>query len=180
MKNYINGALKVLIGYAKVVGVYIIFFAAIFKSFQEKNIIFAIYSAIMLVILVLIIYSDNKRLAIKEKKSHSTVPCYPLKGLVLGFIGFSPVILLELIYPFITLNNQGLNDIKQLVLNTFMAPLYPIYKSLNEMPVGYFLASLVVPAIAMIGYLAGYYGFRVKPISKARGENFDNKITKVL
>lgn len=168
MKNYINGGLRVLTGYAKVVAIYIIFFAAIFRSFQEKNLIFSIYSALMLIILFAIIYSDNKRLAIKEKKSYSAVPCYPLKGLVLGFIGFSPVILIELIYPFISLNNQGLYDIKQLILNTFMAPLYPIYKSLNEMPIGYVLASLVVPAIAMIGYLAGYYGFRVKPISKSQ------------
>ncbi len=165
MKNYISGARKVLIDYCVVMIFDLVFMAAFIRWIMP-------YSIVIVIFLSIIIYSDMKRVGIREKKPTSVASSFPLKGLLLGFIGFSPIIVIELVFLAIALSGNNLSDLQHILLNTSMAPLYSIFKALHEMPVGYALASFVVPVVSMIGYLAGYHGFRVKPISKTPRQEF--------
>lgn len=164
MSNHIKDGLKLLSIYGIILVIYIIFLSAAIRFLL-------VYSIIMMVILAFLIFSETKRLAEKEKRGYTKVPCYPLKGLVIGFLGFSPILLFEIIYPFVNLNTEELNNVKSLALNALMAPLYPIYKLFNEMPIGYFLASLFVPIIAMIGYYLGHTGIMNSKSNKHSKKN---------
>jgi hypothetical protein len=113
-----------------------------------------------------IIYADLKQLAMKEKRPQYNLKPYPLKGLVLGLIGFSPFIILTLVYPLINFNNEIYDNVKRLIFNAILGPVYFIAKMGKGSYAAYIVASLVVPIISMLSYMAGYYGFNFPKLKK--------------
>ncbi|RCX13249.1 hypothetical protein DFR58_11867 [Anaerobacterium chartisolvens] len=154
MKNYIKGSLKVLADYGLSLLLFCIFVISMYKYLS-------VFSFIIFLLMFALIYSDFKKLAIKEKRPHSEVPRYPLKGFVLGFFGFLPIMLIEAVYPLINFNDKVLEGIKHLALNTILSPLFWFIKLGNEVWYFYALAPLIVIAITGLGYVAGYYGIEV-------------------
>jgi len=157
--NYIKGGLKVLVGYLISLLIFVIFLY-MFLSISKDNFYkwLPVYSFVLFLLMFAILYSDIKKLAVKEKRPQYGLKPYPLKGLVLGLIGFSPVIVLELVYPLISFDSDTLNKIKELVINTIMGPLYFAVRLAGGTTLAYAAASLIVPVIAMLAYLAGYHG----------------------
>ncbi len=160
--SYIKSGLKVLFGYCislLVFGIFIYVFLSLAKD--NTNALLPFYSLLFFLMAFAIVYTDMKKLAEKEKKPQYDLHPYPLKGLIYGLIGFAPVMLLEIISVFIVFGDQVADRIKHLALNTLMGPLYFIIRAAGGQPIGYILASLVIPLIALLGYLAGYYGFNL-------------------
>ena len=160
MRNYFKGGLKVFANYCIALIIFVVFlyiFISIAKDSYSKWI--PLYSSIIFISLFSILYSDLKRLAIKEKRPQYDLKPYSFKGLVLGIIGFSPMIVIELIYPFVTFDNATTNRIIELGLKTMMGPVYFMVRLAGGTVYAYAAASLVVPLVAMLGYMAGFYGF---------------------
>lgn len=176
--NYIKNGLKVLVGYCISLLVFAIFIY-VFLSLAKDNTnkLLPYYSLLFFLMVFSIIYVDMKKLAEKEKKPQYDLHPYPLKGLIYGFIGFSPIILIELISVFIVFGDQFADHIKHLAINTLMGPLYFIIRAGSEKPMAYILASLVVPLIALLGYLAGYYGFNIFKYLKKEDKNKSSQAT---
>lgn len=160
MKNHIKGGVKILAGYLITLLIFIVFLYT-FISITKDNFVkwMPVYSFIFFLLLYLFTYSDMKRLALKEKKPQYELNPYPVKGLVLGLIGFLPIALIEIVYPFIVHENETVMRFVELAIMAILGPLYWILKLFDKTFLGYAAASLAVPFIAMFGYLAGYYGF---------------------
>jgi hypothetical protein len=166
--NHLKGGLKVLTGYLISLVVFIIFlypFIGITKDNFYKWL--PVYSIIFFLLMLVLIYTDIRKLAAKEKRPQYDLNPYPFKGFILGLIGFSPIILIELIYPLIVLDSETLVRIKHLALNTILGPLYFIIRFAGGTAAAYVIASLIVPLIAMLAYLAGYYGLGADKSLKA-------------
>ena len=169
MKNYIKNGAKILFDYTMVLIVFAIFiypFMSITKdNFNEW---LPLYCILMFLIAFFIIYLDMKELAIKEKRPQYELNPYPLKGLVYGLIGTIPIALLVAVASMIHLENSVADHIKHVAINTFLGPMYFIIRWLKEAPVGYVAAILLLPLLAMLGYLAGFYGIKIMSRLKGR------------
>jgi hypothetical protein len=158
--NYIRNGAKVLFNYAMSLIVFIIFLY-VFLSITKDNFgkYLPLYSILIFLFMFLIVYSDMEMLGIKEKKPQNNMNPYPLKGLVYGLIGTAPIALMIGVAALINLGD--LERIKHLAINCLLGPMYFFIKWLDESPVGYAAGLLLLPLIAMLGYLAGHYGFNI-------------------
>lgn len=162
MKDMIKSSAKILYNYAMALIVFVIFIY-VFMSLTKENFDkwLPLYSFLLFLFTFLIIYSDMKGLAIKEKRPQYEMNPYPLKGLVYGLIGSIPIALLVAVAAIIRFSDDTVERIKHLAINTFLGPMYFLIRGLDETPIGYIAAILMLPLIAMLGYLAGYHGINI-------------------
>jgi hypothetical protein len=161
-KSYIRNGMKVLADYCMALIIFLIFlypFIGVTKGNLYKWLPW--YSALILIIGFMAIYSDMKELAKKEKKPQYELKPYPFKGAVYGLIGVIPVSVLAIVGSLIHFNNFSADRIRHLLVNTILGPLYIIYGSMNESVAGYIISLALLPLIAMLGYLAGFYGINI-------------------
>lgn len=163
MKYFLKSALKVLTNYAIVVTIFAVFLVTVL-SMAKDNFGFwlVVYCFVMFLFLTSILYSDMWKLAVKEKKPQYGYSHYPLKGFVYGLVGFSPIILIGLIYPLVNFGNEFYDRAKHLLFNTLLGPVYGFISLGGEAWWAYAGAILIVPVIAGLGYLAGYYSFELR------------------
>ncbi len=160
MKDHIRNGLKVFFNYCISTLVFVIFIYVFFALAKDNsNRLLPYYSLLFFLMAFGLIYSEMKKLAEKEKKPQYDLHPYPFKGLVYGLLGFLPIAAVEIISVFLVFGDQLADRIKHLAVNTLMGPLYFIIRIAGERLIGYILASLIVPVLAMLGYLSGYYGF---------------------
>ena len=179
MSKYIRNGAKVLFDYSIALVVFMIFIYIFMIIAKEKfNELLPIYCIGIFIITFYIIYLDMKNLATKEKKPQYEEKSYPMKGFVYGVIGFFPFALLESISVLIIFKDQFGDRIKHVFINILMGPLYFIIRFLGESPLSYILASLVIPLVAMLGYLAGYYGLEMSKLKKKANKPVAAKFTK--
>jgi len=181
MKNILKSSLKVLGDYFVSLIIFVIFlytFFVITKDNYSKWI--PLYSGINFILMASIMYTDMKNLGKKEKRPQYNLSPHPLKGFVLGIIGFLPVIILEIVYTFLNFNNEVNNRIAELALKVILGPVYIFVRLVGGTTAGYILASLAVPVVTALGYMAGYYGFefRKKIGAKAANNKASDKIAK--
>jgi amino acid transporter len=180
-KNFIKSSFKVLVNYGIsliVFGVFLYVFLSITKdNFSDW---LPVYSLFIFLLMFLIVYFDMKKLAEKEKRPQYDLNPYPLKGFLYGLLGFSPIILIEIVFLLIKFSDPVMDRIKELGVKTLLGPVYFVIRFAGGGVPGYFLASVLVPVIAMLGYLAGYYGFETKKlgIGKAKLEQEKPKFEK--
>jgi hypothetical protein len=173
MGKYIKGALKVLGDYSITLLIFLFFSYPFFKHLR-------IYSFVIFIITALLVYADMHKLAIKEKRPQYNLNPHPLNGLAYGILGYLPVLVLILVYPLINITTSVINfaNLKHLLLNALMGPLFFLLKFGNETTQAYFLAWCIIPVIAMLGYLAGFYGFEVGSIYRKFVKVNPNKAAK--
>lgn len=159
--NYIRNGAKILFNYFMALVVFLIFIY-VFISITKDNFgkYLPLYSILIFLLMFLIVYSDMKIIAVKEKKPQNEMNPYPLKGLVYGLIGAVPIALITGIVSVISFGNQY-DRIKHLAINSLLGPMFFLVKWLNESPAGYAAGILLLPLTAMLGYLAGYYGINI-------------------
>jgi hypothetical protein len=163
MKDYIKSGLRVFTDYLISLVIFVVFlyvFLAITKDNYSKWM--PLYSFLNFLLLYSMLYSDLRKLAIKEKRPQYNLNPYPMKGLILGLIGFLPLIIIQAIYPFIVFDDPVVNRIKELVLKTLLGPVYFMVRLVGGTAIAYVVASLVVPLVSMFAYMAGFYGFQFK------------------
>lgn len=167
MKNYVRNGVKVLVDYLIALLIFVILIYIFISLAGNKFITYMpAYSLLIFAFGAFIVYADMKTVAAKEKKPQYELNPYPLKGLVYGLLGFAPIALLELVSVFIRFSAGEYDRLEHVVLNVLMGPLYFMIRLFGEAPLGYVLASLLVPILAMIGYLSGYYGFEINKKKK--------------
>ncbi len=162
MKNFLKSSAKILYNYVMVLIVFAIFIYP-FMSITQDNFDkwLPLYSLIMFLFAFMIIYSDMKSLGAKERKPQYELNPYPMKGLVYGLTGTLPIALTVAVAALINLGNDIAERIKHVAINAFLGPLYFLVRWLNEATIGYIAAILLLPLIAMLGYLAGFYGVNI-------------------
>lgn len=170
MKDFIKSSAKVLVDYLISLLIFVVFIYVFISIAGDKhyNTYLPFYCMFIFIMAVFIVYSDMKRLAEKEKKPQYDLHPYPAKGFIYGLVGFSPIILLEIVSVILVLENSFAERIKHLLINTLMGSTYFIIRFAGEAVWGYVLASLAIPVIAFLGYLAGHYGFEIKGKKKQR------------
>jgi len=162
MKNYVKNGAKVLFDYAIVLIIFgILIYVLLIITKDSFNNWLPYYSLLLFLVAFLLIYTDMKSLALKEKKPQYDLHPYPFKGLVYGLIGVIPIALIVAVAAGIHLENDIAQHLKHVAINAFLGPMYFIIRWLNEAPVGYIAAIILLPLIAMLGYLAGYYGINI-------------------
>lgn len=158
--NYLKSGLKVFKDYLLSLILFVVFLYPFIVITGNRFLDWLpIYSILVFLLMFSITYSDLKSIAKREKRPQYNLNPYPLKGLVIGIIGFLPFIVLELIYPFIVFDNTTANRIKELALKTLLGPVFFSIRFTGGNTISYVIASLIVPVIAMLGYMAGYYDF---------------------
>jgi hypothetical protein len=144
MKNYLSGSLKVLTDYSIMLIIFIVFLLVGINHL-------IIYSSVILLLGLFIIYADFNSIALKERKPANNIVNYPLKGFVLGLLGFSPIIIIALLLNFINLGNDFNNTIKMAIFKVIAGPIFG-FISTN------LLLLLIVPVAVGLSYMAGYFG----------------------
>ncbi len=166
LKNHIKGGLKILGDYAAALLIYVIllytFIAITGENFTKW---LPLYSFIMFLLMVLMLYTDLWHLAVKEKRPQYDLNPYPLKGLVFGLIGFSPIIIIEIISYLVNFQEPVFNNLKRAIVdNILLGPLYFSIRLFGETIIGYIVTLLIVPLLSMVAYMAGYYGIELRKI----------------
>lgn len=162
MKEYIKQGLRVLGNY----GISLIIFAIFIYPFmsitgESFNKWLPLYCAIIFLFVTLIIFSDMKSVAKKEKRPQYDLKPYPLKGLVYGLISIIPLAVITAASALFHFQDGIADHLKHVAVNVLLGPMYFIIRLLKESPFGYIAALLLIPLIAMLGYLAGYYGINI-------------------
>lgn len=165
MKQYIKTGGKILYDYAMSLIIFVVFLYP-FIGLAKENLYtwLPLYCIIVFIFTFFLIYSDMKALAIKEKKPQYELNPYPLKGLVYGLFAIIPVILVTGVLSLLRFDNSAADRIRHLAINTLLGPLYFIIGWMKESFFGYAAAILVIPILAMLGYLAGYFDIHIMKI----------------
>ncbi|MBN2852248.1 MAG: hypothetical protein JXQ23_05865 [Clostridia bacterium] len=174
MKDFLKGSFKVLSSYTTGVFLFSFFLIAPLSMENNQYLWLSILSFIMYLFLWSFMFQQIRKLGIYESKPTTEIKSYPFKGLVYGFAGFLPYIIIEIIYFLIYVPNTSL------ALTTFhgifrclFGPLYFLIRGLNYTWYAYLIATVMIPVISMIGYLAGYYDFSMKSKKENKKEDED-------
>ncbi|HHV95817.1 MAG TPA: hypothetical protein GXX37_05005 [Clostridiaceae bacterium] len=174
LKNYIKNGLKVLGDYCAGLLIYFILLYTFIAITGEKfSFWLPLYSVLMFIIIALLIYSDMWNLAVKEKRPQYDLNPYPMKGLIIGLIGFFPIVVISLVAFLVSFSEPVLNNLKDALLhNILLGPLYFVISIFGKKVYGYIIGMLLVPLFSMFGYLMGFYG---KTIRKRKEVTMEKK-----
>ncbi len=162
MKMLIKNGMKILADYSMALIVFLIFLYPFFGLTKDNVYVWLpLYSAVFFIFAFAVIYADMKDLAKKEKRPQYELKPYPLKGAVYGLVGMAPVAVLVLVGALLHFSSFTADRIRHLIVNIILGPLYFVYRPLNESLTGYIISMLLLPLIAMLGYLAGFYGIEI-------------------
>lgn len=155
-------------------------FSSIVFSIANDNIERGIYvfSIIIFLILFAMIYTNMSDIAFKEKRPQYNINPPPYKGFLYGIIGTVPIFVFQLLYYLadaVLYIPEELFTLKRRVLQAFTGPLYWLAKIISNEIWAYHAVLLVIPVIAGLGYLAGYYEFyimkKLKVFNKIKNKN---------
>lgn len=179
MKNYVKNGWKVLFNYIITLVIFVIFIYVFMSITQDQfNKWLPLYCIFTFIIFFFLLYTDMQGLAAKEKRPQYDLHPYPLKGLVYGALGAAPIAVITAVASLISLQDDIAQHIKHVIINTLLGPMYFLIRWLDESPAGYIAAVLLIPVIAMLGYLAGYYGFNIMDKIKKKKPEPVKKFTK--
>ncbi len=159
--SVIKRALKVTTSYLLTLIVFAVF-SVIVLSFGENTIATAmtVFSFLLFLLLFYTAYVDMRVIAFKEKRPQYNINPSPFKGLLYGFIGSLPVLIIQILTLVIKI--PGLPPealLMRRILQAVSGPLYWFARLIGNAPVSYMLSLLLVVLIAGLGYYAGYYDF---------------------
>ena len=162
MKQYFRTGGKILYDYVMSLVIFIVFLYP-FIGLAKENIYtwLPLYCIIVFLFTFFLIYFDMKDLAIKEKKPQYKLNPYPLKGLIYGLVAIIPVAVAAGVLSLLHFENSVADRIRHLSVNILLGPMYFIIGWMKESFFGYVIAILVIPILAMLGYLAGHFGINI-------------------
>ena len=135
-------------------------FSSIVFSFFKENLEtgITIFSVIIFLLMFSMMYTSMSDTASREKRPQYNINPPPYKGFLYGAIGTLPILLVQLIYYLVSVPEEFLT-MKRRVLQAFTAPLYWLAKLISHDEWAYHAVLLVIPVIAGLGYMAGFYDF---------------------
>jgi len=180
MKQYIKAGGKILYDYAMALIVFVVFMYPFLAFTKDKFYTWLpLYSIIIFLFAFYIIYGEMKVLAIKEKRPQYDLHPYPMKGLLYGIFAIIPIATISGTLSLLRLESGIADRIRHVAINTLLGPVYFIIRWMKESFVGYVIAILVIPVLAMLGYLAGYYEIDIyRSVFKKKNTVQEKKFTK--
>lgn len=170
MKQYIKSGARILYNYSMTLIFFVMFMYPFMSVTGDKfNAWLPAYCLIGFAFIAFLTYTDMKELAVKEKKPQYELDPRPWKGLVMGLLGFIPVALVVSVLSLLRFETEFAERLKHLAINGILGPVYFVVRLFNESIIGYIAAILLIPAVAAIGYLMGFYGIDImKKIRKKK------------
>ncbi len=171
MKYFVRKALKTSADYVIVLIIYVVFLYTFVAITGDKFYNWLpVYSAVSFLLLFLILYNDFKMLAMKERRPQYNLNPYRLKGLYMGVLGFLPIVIAVTVLFSIRFEDELSARLAELVAKGILGPVYFILRAGGETFLTYACAMFTVPAIAALGYLAGYYNFSIRKLFGGKKE----------
>jgi len=181
--SQVKRGLKVTVDYIVSLIIFGVFSSIIFSLFKENiETGITIFSVIIFLIMFAMMYTNMSDIAFREKRPQYNINPPPYKGFIYGVIGTLPILLVQLVYYVVSVPEELLT-LKRRVLQAFTAPLYWLAKLISHDEWAYHAVLLVIPVIAGLGYMAGYYGFyitkKLKIFEKLKKKQNVNKGEKI-
>jgi len=159
--SQIKRGLRITVDYVVALVIFGVFSSIIFSLFKnniETGIL--IFSVLVFLIMAAMMYTDMIDTAFREKRPQYNINPPPYKGFMYGVIGTLPVLLIQLVYYLVSVPEE-LQIFKRRVLQAFTAPLYWLARILSHDEWAYHAVLVIIPGIAGLGYLAGFYNFYI-------------------
>jgi hypothetical protein len=170
MKKFLKRSLKTTLAYGAGVFLFTFFLIAPISMENNRNTWIAVYSFVFFVFTCIFLYKQMWKEGSLEKREYGnlTPPWY--KGVFYALAGFSPFLLLEilyfLIYPVID-GSFGAN-VFHVIFRCGFGPMYFIIRLLGYKWYAYLISSVIIPIIAIAGYVAGTMETGIKNIIAER------------
>jgi hypothetical protein len=165
--NVKRGISKVIWAYLVSLALFAIFlypFMGIIKNYQKW---LPIYSLVFFLLAGFLIFIEMRKLARAEKRDTIGSISYPYKGLVIGAFSTLPIIVLEALL-LISFGDKFFDRYLELAIKTLLGPFYWIIKAGNGSIAAYLVILLVLPLMAMLFYLSGYYNIPAAKVEKIK------------
>jgi len=159
--SQIKRGLRITVDYVVALVIFGVFSSIIFSLFKnniETGIL--IFSVLVFLIMAAMMYTDMRDTAFREKRPQYNINPPPYKGFMYGVIGTLPVLLIQLVYYLVSVPEE-LQIFKRRVLQAFTSPLYWLARILSHDEWAYHAVLVIIPGIAGLGYLAGFYNFYI-------------------
>lgn len=172
MKNYfIKTTFKILIDYISTLFLFCVFIISVLViATPETARPWLIgYSLVWFIMLMMMVYSRMKQVAQKEVVPQYELHPFPLKGFLYGFASMIPHFIVAILNSVLVFQNEITNARKLLVVKLFFGPLHAFVELTGDTPLSFYLVCIIIPVIAGVGYLAGYYG--IYPFARLMGKD---------
>lgn len=176
MKRFIKRSLKTTVSYGAGVFLFTFFLIAPISMENNRHTWIAVYSFIFFVFTCIFLYKQMRKEGEWEKRENPEEKIPFQKGLLYGFTGFAPFLILEILYFAIYPGMEA-----SLAANFFHAifrcgfgPLYFMIRLLGYTWYSYLAASLIIPLITFAGFVRGTGGRGIMAVfSSMRKEEDD-------
>lgn len=176
MKTFLKRSLKTTISYGAGVFLFSFFLIAPISMENNRNTWIAVYSFVFFIFTCIFLYKQMWKEGEKETRESGSEKPEWYKGLLYAITGFSPFLILEIIYFAVYPGLQaslGAN-IFHVIFRCGFGPMYFMIRILGYTWYSYLIASVIIPLIAYTGFLAGTGGMGIKAfISSKRKEEED-------
>lgn len=161
ISSQIKRGLKIFADYIVALIIFGVFSSVVVSLFKENlETGITVFSVVIFLIMMPVIYTDMRDIAFKEKRPQYNINPPPYKGFLYGVIGTLPILVIQLVYYLVSVPEDFLT-LKRRVLQAFTAPLYWLARLISHDEWAYHVVLLVIPLIAGLGYLAGFYNFYI-------------------
>ena len=170
MRNFVKRSLKTTISYGAGVFLFTFFLIAPISMENNRNTWIAVYSFIFFVFTCIFLYKQMWKVGEIEKRETGDAKPPWYKGILYGFAGFAPFILIEVLYFLIHPGMESLlgANIFHAVFRCGFGPMYFIIRLLGYTWYSYLIASVIMPLFAFAGFLAGTGGTGMRGIINSR------------
>jgi len=154
-----KGSFRALASYSAGVFLFTFFLIAPLSMENNRSTWISVYSMVFFVFTIIFLYQQMRKTG-EFESNHSEEKTTPFKGLLYGFLGFSPFLLLELIYfiVFPQIARGTAASVLHAIFRCGFGPMYFIIRFLGYSWYAHVLASIVIPITAFLGYAAGFSG----------------------
>lgn len=176
MKIFLKRSLKVMTSYGAGVFLFTFFLIAPISMENNRNTWIAVYSFVFFVFACVFLYKQMwKEGELETRENAGAKPAW-FRGLLYGFAGFLPFLILEalyfMIYPGLEASLSA--NLFHAVFRCAFGPLYFLIRLLNYEWYSYVISSLIFPFIGWAGFYAGAGGTSIRGfIASRRREDED-------
>ncbi len=173
MKQTLKSSGKVAITYLSAVFLFSFFMIGPLSMENNQYLWLTILSFILFLFLWSFMTQQMRKIGFNEKNPAANIPSYALKGFVYGLIGFSPFILIEVLYFLIYQPGTIAMQSFHVLFRSLFGPMYFLIRGLGYTWYAYLIATISVPIMSLVGYLIGYYDVSVRNLlTKKNNEDF--------
>ncbi len=157
--SQIKRGLKVTTGYLMILIVFTVFSMPLLGlSGDNTPKVMPYVSFILFLLLFCSVYIEMRNIAFKEKRPQYNINPSPFKGLLYGFLGIIPLVIIQGILIMIQVP-EDYTVLLRRVYQGLSGPLYWFARLLGNAPIHYMISFILVVFMAALGYYAGHKEF---------------------